>query len=53
VDPRPGLEDMEKLKFFTLPGLELDPSVIQPVVSQYTVYATADFIIVGVLSYFT
>jgi hypothetical protein len=25
VDPRAGLDDMEKLKFFTLPGLELPP----------------------------
>jgi hypothetical protein len=40
MDPRAGLDDMEKLKFLTLPGLELDPSVIQPVGSQYTDYAT-------------
>jgi hypothetical protein len=25
VDPRAGLEDMDELKFFTLPGLELRP----------------------------
>jgi hypothetical protein len=25
VDPRAGLEDMEKQKFLTLPGLELRP----------------------------
>jgi hypothetical protein len=25
VDPRAGLDDMEKLKFFTIPGLELRP----------------------------
>jgi hypothetical protein len=32
VDPRAGLDDMEKRKFFILPGLELPtPSVDQPV----------------------
>jgi hypothetical protein len=25
VDPRVGLEEVEKRKFFTLPGLELQP----------------------------
>jgi hypothetical protein len=30
---------MEKRKFFTLPGLELRPSVVQPVASRYTDYA--------------
>jgi hypothetical protein len=34
MDPRAGLDDMEKRKFFTLPGLEL-----QPVASRYTDYA--------------
>jgi hypothetical protein len=33
---RAGLDDVEKRKFFTLPGLELDPSAVQPVVSSYT-----------------
>jgi hypothetical protein len=36
VDPSAGLDDMEKWKFFTLPGLELQPSVVQPVASRYT-----------------
>jgi hypothetical protein len=37
VDPRVGLDDMEKWKFFTLPGLELPlPLVVQPVASRYT-----------------
>jgi hypothetical protein len=36
VDPRASLDDMEKRKFFTLPGLELDPSVVKPVASRYT-----------------
>jgi hypothetical protein len=37
VDPRAGLDDMEKWKFFTLPGLELPPPlVVQPVASRYT-----------------
>jgi hypothetical protein len=40
VDPRGGLDDMEKWKLFTLPGLEL-PSllVVQPVASRYTDWA--------------
>jgi hypothetical protein len=36
VDPRAGLDDMEKWKFLTLPGLELNTSVVQPVASRYT-----------------
>jgi hypothetical protein len=40
VDPRVGLDDMEKWKFFTLPGLELPPSlIVQPVSSSYTDWA--------------
>jgi hypothetical protein len=31
-----GLDDVEKRKFLTLPGLELRPSVVQPVASRYT-----------------
>jgi hypothetical protein len=31
VDPRVGLNDMEKRKFFTLPGLELRPLGVQSV----------------------
>jgi hypothetical protein len=30
---------MEKRKFLTLPGLELRPSVVQPLASRYTDYA--------------
>jgi hypothetical protein len=30
---------MEKRKFLTLPGLNSDPSVVQPVASRYTNYA--------------
>jgi hypothetical protein len=41
VDPRAGLDDMEK-KFLNLPGLELDPSVVQPIASRYTDYAVPD-----------
>jgi hypothetical protein len=33
VDPRAGLDDMEKRKFLTLPGLELRP-LSRPVRSQ-------------------
>jgi hypothetical protein len=37
VDSRAGLDDMEKWKFFTPPGLELPlPLVVQPVASRYT-----------------
>jgi hypothetical protein len=31
VGPTTGLDDVEKRRYLTLPGLELDPSVIQPV----------------------
>jgi hypothetical protein len=40
VDPRAGLDDVEKRKFLTLPELELRPPVVQPVASRYTDYAT-------------
>jgi hypothetical protein len=36
VDLRAGLDDLEKRKFLTPPGLELDFSVVQPVASRYT-----------------
>jgi hypothetical protein len=40
VNPRAGLDDMEKWTFFTLPGLELPlPLVVQPVASRYTDWA--------------
>jgi hypothetical protein len=39
VDARAGLDDVKMGKFVTLPGLELDPSVFQPVASRYTDYA--------------
>jgi hypothetical protein len=39
VGPRVGLDDVEKGKFFNLPGLELNPSVVQHVASHYTDYA--------------
>jgi hypothetical protein len=43
VDPGAGLDDMEKCKFFTLPGLELPPLlVVQPVASSYTDWAMPD-----------
>jgi hypothetical protein len=35
VGTRAGLEDVEKGKFLTLPGPELNPSVVQPVASCY------------------
>jgi hypothetical protein len=44
VDPRGGLDDLEKRKFLTLPGLELRP-LSRPARSYlYTDYATYDFI---------
>jgi hypothetical protein len=36
VGPRSGLDDVEKRKFLTLPGLNSDPLVVQPVASRYT-----------------
>jgi hypothetical protein len=40
VDPRAGLDDIEKWTFFTLPGLELPlPLVVQPVAGRYTDWA--------------
>jgi hypothetical protein len=39
VDPRIGLDDVEKRKCFTLLGLELQSSMIQLVASRYTNYA--------------
>jgi hypothetical protein len=39
VDPRAGLDDVEKRKFLTLLGLNFDPLVVQPVASCYTDYA--------------
>jgi hypothetical protein len=40
VDPRTGLNDAEKIKFLTLPGLgNSNPFVVHPVASRYTDYA--------------
>jgi hypothetical protein len=39
VDPRAGLDDVEKRKFFTLPGFKSDPLVIQAIARCYTDYA--------------
>jgi hypothetical protein len=36
VDPRAGLDNLERRKFLPPPGLNSDPSVVQPVVSAYT-----------------
>jgi hypothetical protein len=38
VGPRAGLDDVEKKKFLSLPGLEIRPLVVQPVASRYTDY---------------
>jgi hypothetical protein len=39
VDPRAGLDDLEKRIYLTISGLELRPSVVQPVARRYTDYA--------------
>jgi hypothetical protein len=39
VGPRTGLDDMEKRKFFTLPGLELRPTFVQSIANLYTDWA--------------
>jgi hypothetical protein len=36
LDRRLDIDDVDKLKFFTFPGLNSDPSVVQPAVSRYT-----------------
>jgi hypothetical protein len=36
VGSRAGLDDVEKRKFLSLPGLDSDPSVVQPVTIRYT-----------------
>jgi hypothetical protein len=41
VDPRVGLDDVEKRKFLTLPHSNSNPSVVQPIASRYTDYAIA------------
>jgi hypothetical protein len=38
VDPRAGLDDVEKRIFLTLPGLELRPLILEPVASCCTDY---------------
>jgi hypothetical protein len=41
VEPRDGLTYLEKRQFLILPGVELRPlSIVQPVTSRYTDYAT-------------
>jgi hypothetical protein len=36
VDPRTGLDDVEKRKFLTYRDSNSDPSAVQPVASRYT-----------------
>jgi hypothetical protein len=40
VDLRAGLDDLENRKFLILPGQNSDSSVVQPVTSRYTDYAS-------------
>jgi hypothetical protein len=49
VDPRAGLDNFEKKKILILPGLELDPSSVQPTASRYTDYSIQLFETVLVL----
>jgi hypothetical protein len=42
VDPRAGLDDVEKRKFLALPWLEIRPLSRQHVASRYTYYASLD-----------
>jgi hypothetical protein len=39
VDPRTGLDNVEKRKFLPYRDPNSDPSVVQPVASRYTYYA--------------
>jgi hypothetical protein len=39
VDPKVGLDDVEKRKFLHCQDSNSDPSVFQPVASRYTAYA--------------
>jgi hypothetical protein len=39
MDPRAGLDDMEKRKFLTYRDSNSDPSTVQPVASPCTDYA--------------
>jgi hypothetical protein len=52
VDPRADRDDVKKKKFLNLPGLELRPSVLQPVASRYADYAipAPKFYIITVLN---
>jgi hypothetical protein len=36
------MDNVEKREFLTLPGLNSDPSVVQPVASRYTDWAIPD-----------
>jgi hypothetical protein len=40
MDPRAGQDILDKRKFLSLSGLELDPTVVQTVASRYIDYAT-------------
>jgi hypothetical protein len=45
MGPRAGLDDVEKRKLLTVQGLELHPSVVQPVASRYTDYGIPALIV--------
>jgi hypothetical protein len=52
VGPRASLDDVEKRKFLTLPGLNSDPFVVQPVASRYTDYAIPARLVLPRASFF-
>jgi hypothetical protein len=45
VDPRTGLDDLEKRRFLPYWDSNSDPSVVQPVASHYTDYSITDPVI--------
>jgi hypothetical protein len=51
VGPRDAMDDVEKRKFLTLRGLELRPSVVQPIGSRYTDFATAAHILSAITTH--
>jgi hypothetical protein len=51
VDPRAGLDDVEKWKFLTLRGLKLRFLGRQPVASRYTDYAIVPYMLHKVIQF--
>jgi hypothetical protein len=49
MDPETGLDGTEKRKLFTLQGLGLNPSAVEPVACCYYECATAALIIIIII----